>query len=237
MYLGYDDQQARPVPYSPRTGRRKIQVVNLVLVVLVALAAATFTSIYLVQNSGDSDSAKVDETLRLRDRGVDTKKLTIGELFPEQSFVLDNRRYNVLTKESSERCDRTAIGPLVTTLEKYECSQVVRGTVRDEFNQFVATLGVVNLADAPSAAEVDSLLQNPSVNGAFTLLTTAAIEPDLTAQKKVIDRDHLGHYVLFVTVTKLRVTEFEPGDPALTRLLKACLAHLKAAVTKHGSGG
>ena len=76
-----------------------------------------------------------------------------------------------------------------------------------------------------------------SVNGAFTLLTTAAIEPDLTAQKKVIDRDHLGHYVLFVTVTKLRVTEFEPGDPALTRLLKACLAHLKAAVTKHGSGG
>lgn len=237
MYNGYGDQSARSAPHAPRAGWRRVHVVNVVLAVLVVFVAAGFVAAYLVQGSDDSGTSKGDEALRLRDRGLDRKTFGIGELFPEQSFAVDNRRYTVLTKETSQRCDRTAIGPLIATLSKYECSQVVRGTARDEFNQFAATLGVVNLADAPSAAEVDSLLQNPSVNGAFTLLTTPAIEPDLTAQKKVIDRDHVGHYVLFVTVTKLRVTEFEAGDPALTRLLKDCLTHLKDSVTKHGADG
>ncbi len=235
---------AQPRPGVPSTGgaRRTLVWVNVALSLLIVVALV-FCGIALLGNNSSSvrtpsRTLDVEVGERIRDRVGDPEKLRDSELFQARSFTIDLRRYTVSGISHTEQCEQTAHGDLVPrALEVYGCNQVLRATLLDESGQFAATWGIANLADAPGAAALDSLLNSPSDNGGFTLLQTPSIDNRLEARKSASAHRQTGHYVLFVIVVKLEVSDYDVNDPAIAQIATDAIGHLDAVVTDHASDG
>ncbi|HEX3732040.1 MAG TPA: hypothetical protein VHU91_03845 [Mycobacteriales bacterium] len=219
---------------------RILTVANIVLAVFIAAALIGFAIFGFVKDppKEKSGTQHADTAARLRDRVIDPAKLIEAEIFPQRSFAVQSHRYTLLAQENLHSCPSAARGDrLIQALGNYECNQVIRGTMRDDSGQYAATLGIANLADAPGAAEIDQLLNDPGGNGAFTLQSLPNADNRLKSRKKVIDHRSQGHYLLFVTVVKLDVPDYDATDPVVTAMLRDGLDRLASVINARAPGG
>ncbi|MGH3430065.1 MAG: hypothetical protein ACRDQZ_21270 [Mycobacteriales bacterium] len=218
---------------------RILTVVNMVLAVFIAAALIGFGIFGFVKDPPKDKSATqhADAAARLRDRVIDPAKLTEAEVFPQRSFTVQSDHYTLLAQEDLHSCPSAARGDrLIQALGNYECNQTIRGTMRDDSDQYAATLGIVNLADAPGAAEIDQLLNDPGRNWAFTLQSLPNVDNRVKSRKKVIDHRSQWHYLLFVTVVKLGVSDYDATDPVVTAILRDGLDRLASVINARAPG-
>ncbi len=229
-----------PTPASrpPFTGSRKLIWINVVLTLLITVALI-FSGIQLLDLMSLRASSRTPDTAagqRIRDRVGDPERLRDSELFEARSFTIDSRSYTVSDIAEATPCRQATHGDRVPrALEAYDCNQVLRATLLDKSEQFATTWGVVNLADAPGAAALESLLNRPNVYGGFTLLQTPRIDAKLKTRKTAIAHRRTGHYVVFVIVIKLDVLDYDTNDAAIAQIVNDGISHLDKVVTDHAS--
>ncbi|GIG89657.1 hypothetical protein Pen02_45930 [Plantactinospora endophytica] len=140
-------------------------------------------------------------------RTADPTPLTVKEVFPDGKQVpidIDQSPYDLLKTQESEDCKLVADGQVATVLADAGCSQFVRGTVRSPTGSYVATAGIVNLADEAGATSAREKIK-PIVDGRkgrFLGLSAGRDTDAVTAASAQAGWHVRGHFLIYCVVAK-----------------------------------
>lgn len=89
----------------------------------------------------------------IESRSLDPVPLTASELFPA-TFSRDGQSGALTVSKSGSKCTREVIGSkLAAAIRKADCTQVLRASYLSTNHKIMATVGVLNLADATEAGK------------------------------------------------------------------------------------
>jgi len=89
----------------------------------------------------------------IENRSQDTVPLTLGELFPAK-FTADGQSGALTVSKEGTKCTHDVIGSkLAKAVRKADCTQVLRASYLSTDHKIMATVGVLNLADATEAGK------------------------------------------------------------------------------------
>ena len=113
-------------------------------------------------------------------------------------------------------CRSATTGALGQVLRDEGCNQVVRAALTAPYDGYEVTAGVVNLADASAAAEVDGRLRRlvETGDGSFTSLGVDPAMPTTTQ----VGWHALGHYLLYCVIIRTDGRLVTADDPYAARI-------------------
>lgn len=225
----------RTKPRSRRPAKRKHSkwLVTVACVAgFVATAACGAGSWFLLHDQvGDfsasdqrhpGDSAALETSIKanpLGSRDTDAEPLSIDELFgagqldPEGGAI-----YQVLGSELLDECADAATEQMVALLATADCSQIARATVSQPDSPYLATVGVVNLADETAAVHLRDQLDGGS-GGGFTALRVDGDGQDLGLNPTILGFSAYGHYLLYAVVGRADGKAPDRDDKAVTAIV------------------
>jgi hypothetical protein len=203
------------------------------LAVLLVLAVCGISSFLIVLDEQQGVQAQAvtpsaGPSLRqLTTREEDPAPLTVKEVFPGQSIVIDPDRptevYKVLRTQELKSCKTATSGSISTLIEDLGCSQVVRGTMLSPTSGYVVTGGILNLDtvdDAEKAWDQIKFMVNQN-KGRFV---GYAERTDRTTKPLILAPTHAGwnirgHYMVYCVIARTDEQEIAPGDPFAKQIL------------------
>ncbi|GAA3756245.1 hypothetical protein GCM10022225_46640 [Plantactinospora mayteni] len=197
-----------------RSSKRTWQLVIGSLGVLLLLGICGLSSyFFVVDDPVGRDSRAADGTgagsapRDISSRAADPAPLTVKEVFPGGKEVLvdpEQSPYELLKTQEAEDCELAGDGQLTTVLRDAGCSQFVRGTVRSPTGLYVATAGMVNLADEAGATSARDKIK-PIVDGRkgrFLGLAAGRGTEAVTAASAQAGWHVRGHFLIYCVVAK-----------------------------------
>lgn len=166
-------------------------------------------------DEAEDEPAEVEEPVSDREDNPDP--LTVDELFPTDEITHDDAdtEYQVLVSEEIDDCPEATFDGVADALDDLDCSQVVRATVVDESETYVATVGVMNLVDDSEATELREAVEDNDIDGGFTALRDDDIGTDLGRTLTVLGHNIYGHYFLYAVVGQVDGEEPDSEDDQL----------------------
>ncbi|MEQ4302781.1 hypothetical protein ABNF97_15510 [Plantactinospora sp. B6F1] len=197
-----------------RRSQRTWQLVVGSLGVLLLLGICGLSSyFFMVDDPVGRDSRAADGTgagaspRDISSRTADPAPLTVKEVFPDGKQVLvdpEQSAYELLKTQAAEDCGLAADGQIEVVLQDAGCSQFVRGTVRSPTGLYVATAGIVNLADEAGATSAREKIK-PIVDGRkgrFLGLAAGSGTEPVTAASAQAGWHVRGHFLIYCVVAK-----------------------------------
>ncbi|MGX7676412.1 hypothetical protein [Plantactinospora sp. DSM 117369] len=197
-----------------RSSKRTWQLIIGSLGVLLLLGICGLSSyFFMVDDPVGRDSRAADGTgagaapRDISSRAADPAPLTVKEVFPGGKEVLvdpEQSPYELLKTQAAEDCELAADGQIATVLADAGCSQFVRGTVRSPTGLYVATAGIVNLADEAGATSAREKIK-PIVDGRkgrFLGLAAGRGTEAVTAASAQAGWHVRGHFLIYCVVAK-----------------------------------
>ncbi|MFY1673299.1 hypothetical protein ACN27G_25590 [Plantactinospora sp. WMMB334] len=140
-------------------------------------------------------------------RAADPAPLTVRELFPSAKEVqvdTDQSAYELLKTQESADCDLVAEGDIATVLADAGCSQFVRGTLRSPTGLYLATAGIVNLADEAGATAAREKIKTivDAGEGRFRGLAAGRGTEAVTLASAQAGWHVRGHFLIYCVVAK-----------------------------------
>ncbi|QSB06123.1 hypothetical protein [Natronoglycomyces albus] len=154
-------------------------------------------------DAGDSVDFEPEPDDPIISRDTNPEPVSAAELFPQEQFQPEGgvSSYTVLLTEEVNDCAEAAFEGVADLLAEADCSQVVRGTVLDASERYVATVGVVNLSDADEATALGEALNGGDVDGGFTALREdEGPSAELGRTPTVLGHNTYGHFLLYSVV-------------------------------------
>ncbi|AVT39072.1 hypothetical protein [Plantactinospora sp. BB1] len=197
-----------------RSSKRTWQLIIGSLGVLLLLGICGLSSYFFMvddpvgRDSRAADGAGAGVAPRdISSRTADPAPLTVKEVFPNGKEVLvdpEQSAYELLKTQQAEECDLVADGQIAAVLQEAGCSQFVRGTVRSPTGLYVATAGIVNLADEAGATSAREKIK-PIVDGRkgrFLGLAAGRGTEAVTAASAQAGWHVRGHFLIYCVVAK-----------------------------------
>lgn len=167
---------------------------------------------FLVDDPHGRDARTADSansaalTRDISSRAADPTPLTVKEVFPGNQVVIDadQSAYEVIKTQAAKDCELAANGELGALLLDLGCSQFVRGTVQSPTGAYVATAGIVNLADEAGATSARDKIKPIVDGGKGRFLGLAAGRgTDAVALDSAQAGWHVrGHFLIYCVVAK-----------------------------------
>ena len=145
----------------------------------------------------------------------DAAPLSTDALFDAASIPAG---YRVLTSQELHDCADAATDGLSKILAEVDCSQVVRATVVSPDDEYVTTLGVVNVAEAGEAEKIREHIDSGD-GGAFTALRSDGPGEHLGLDPTVLGYNTYGHYVLYAVIGDVHGGGISRDDEAVTGIV------------------
>jgi len=196
---------------------------------------------YVFAPDDGADAAAADQpaaatVLReLTSRADDPRPLTAHEVFPDPRVVvgLSGSAYPVLRVQVLADCAEAAAGGVGPLLAAAGCSQVVRATLRSPDAAYVATAGLVNLADAAGAQAVHERIK-PLVDagtGRFRGMPAGPGTDGLAHDTAQLGWHVRGHFVAYAVIARTDGGRIWVDDPVARQILSDLIElHLRARV-------
>ncbi|WP_162907901.1 hypothetical protein, partial [Allorhizocola rhizosphaerae] len=233
-----------PPPPEPSTGRW--QRVNLnpkmskrwraglgVLGVIVVLAVCGIGSYLIVLDEQKGVQAQANggpkptvTPVDISSREVDSQPLTIAEVFPSDTIVIDPKNpdqvYTVVAKQELADCRTATKGEVTALISQLGCSQVIRATMRSP-DGFLVTGGLLNLdtqASAEKAWESIRKMVDDQKGGFYGYSPTndRTTKPLVLAQT-VVGWNMKGHYLAYCVIARGDGEEIPNRDPFASRIM------------------
>lgn len=233
---GRADEVTRPLRRAQAQARKRRQwwMATLVTTVGIAVLAACSVGTWMIltetepdltpgsqqqvpssDDGAEDDPAEVEDPVSHRDDNPDP--ITVDELFPTEELAYDSAdtEYQVLVTEESDDCAEAAFDGVADSVDDVDCSQVVRATVVDADEMYVATIGVMNLLDDSEATDLRDGVEDDDVDGGFTALRDDDVGTELGRTLTVLGHNTYGHYFLYAVVGQVDGEEPDSEDPQL----------------------
>ncbi|WP_163508556.1 hypothetical protein [Fodinicola acaciae] len=234
-----------PPPKQSRTGL----IVTLVVIGVVVLLALCGGGGYLIyaanqpkpkptpsQSTGptqgptESPSPSPSAAHDISSRATDPTPVTTDELFGRTTVTYNGRTFTRLAVEAPPTCTRATSGTATTLIASSNCSQVLRATYVDNTRQYVATVGIANMADEASAKSVgDAIFADPN-KGFWTPLrvpgTVAANFNNTSASVVICSNKNRGHYIGWSIVARADGGTTNTSDPPAKDMGQGLLANI-----------
>ncbi|MET0419674.1 MAG: hypothetical protein ABW022_26965 [Actinoplanes sp.] len=204
----------RPQRRAPLEPQRTAQWLARGLAAVIVLGLAVMIGFLIVSDDGEPPAAAAE---LLGSRTDDPDPLTLPEVFPgAQRIEAAGSSYRVTMRHLDADCQTATTGALGQVLTEHGCSQVVRAVLTAPYGDYEVTAGVLNLADAAGAADVDSRLRQlvETGDGGFAALGGA---PSAAATAQV-GWHALGHYLLYCVITRPDGQLVSADDPYAARI-------------------
>jgi hypothetical protein len=190
---------------APREPQHTAQCLARGLASVIVLGLAVMIGfLILVEDRPGPRAAAGPEADVLDSRAVDPSPLSLQEVFGESGEVrVAGARYRITVRHADSDCRIATTGLLGQVLHEHGCNQVVRAALTAPYGDYEVTAGVVNLADAGGAADVDGRLRRlvETDDGSFAAMATSRPDPSAlpTAQ---VGWHAQGHYLLYCVITR-----------------------------------
>jgi hypothetical protein len=208
----------RPQRRAPLEPQRTAQWLARGLAAVIVLGLVIMIGVLVVSDDPPASSAPAQPLAEpLSSRADDPEPLTLHEVFPSPRTVeAAGASYRVEYRHIDQDCGVAATGVLGQVLREHGCNQVVRALLTTPYGGYQVTAGVVNLADATGAADVDSRVRRlvETTDGSFAAMGAAPDAPN-TAQ---VGWHALGHYVLYCVITRPDGQLVSADDPYAARI-------------------
>ncbi|MEE6260395.1 hypothetical protein [Plantactinospora sonchi] len=150
-------------------------------------------------------------------RAADPTPLTVEEVFPGKQVVVDAEEsaYPVRKTQVSEDCELVADGEIRELLLSLGCSQFVRATVLSPPETYVATAGIVNLADQAGATSAHEKIK-PIVDGKkgrFLGMAAGKDTESVESRSAQVGWHVRGHYLIYCVVARTNGGTIGTDDP------------------------
>ena len=208
----------RPQRRAPLEPQRTAQWLARGLAAVIVLGLVIMIGVLIVSDDragGSAPAAALPDPLG--SRALDPEPLTLDEVFGDPRAVeTGGGTYRVEYRHIDQDCRVAATGALGQVLQQRGCNQVVRASLTAPYGGYQVTAGVVNLADAAGATDVDSRVRRlvETADGNFAAMGAAPDAPD-TAQ---VGWHALGHYVLYCVITRPDGQLVSTDDPYAARI-------------------
>jgi hypothetical protein len=198
--------------------------------VLVLLGLCGLSSYFVIADQEYGEGARPADSAvgahgprDISSRSVDPTPLTVAEVFPDKEIVVDvdDAPYPVLKTQASEDCALVADGEIRELLLSLDCSQFVRATVLSPPETYVATAGIVNLADAAGASSAHEKIK-PIVDGRkgrFLGMPAGRGTGSVEAPTAQVGWHVRGHYLIYCVVAKVDGGKIGSDDPFARQIL------------------
>jgi len=153
----------------------------------------------------------------LDSRADDPEPLSLRDVFDDPREVrAAGGGYRITMTHIDGDCRSATTGALGQVLRDEGCNQVVRAALTAPYDGYEVTAGVVNLADASAAAEVDGRLRRlvETGDGSFTSLGVDPAMPTTTQ----VGWHALGHYLLYCVIIRTDGRLVTADDPYAARI-------------------
>jgi hypothetical protein len=210
----------RPQRRAPLEPQRTAQWLAHGLAAVIVLGLVIMIGVLIINDNPPAASAPPPARSLaepLSSRTDDPDPLTLHEVFPSPRTVeADGASYRVEYRHIDQDCGIAATGALGQVLRERGCNQVVRALLTTPYGGYQVTAGVVNLADATGAADVDSRVRRlvETTDGSFAAMGANPDAPN-TAQ---VGWHALGHYVLYCVITRPDGQLVSADDPYAARI-------------------
>ncbi|MGI5212004.1 hypothetical protein [Plantactinospora sp. CA-290183] len=187
--------------------------------------------------TGATGAAPVPTTLArdISSRAADPAPLTVKEVFPGDQIVIESEEsaYQVLKTQGAQDCGLAASGQLGALLKELGCNQFVRGTVRSPTGSYLATAGIVNLADAAGADSARQRIK-PIVDGEdgrFLGMAAGQSTEPVTRPSAQAGWHVRGHFLVYCVVARVDGETIGADDPFARQVLSDMIeAYLRGKV-------
>ncbi|HZM83260.1 MAG TPA: hypothetical protein VFC19_46700 [Candidatus Limnocylindrales bacterium] len=159
-------------------------------------------------------------------REVDPTPLTIAEVFPNDTIVIDpskpNEVYKVIAKQELADCRTSTKGEISTLIQGLGCTQVIRATMRSP-NDYLVTGGIFNLdtvASAEKAWESIRVMVDLQKGGfvGYAPISDKTTRP-LVLAATVVGWNIKGHYLAFCVIARADGNEIPDRDPFASQIM------------------
>jgi hypothetical protein len=208
--------KARKGKGGPTSGKRKL-LLSAVVVVIVGIAAAA-GYVFVLKGKPAADSASTGplpspgstsaataacqkqfgQYCHIELRTDDPKPLTINELFPP-AFVneTDHGSFTLVGTKLDTTCSNAVIGQdLISSLQTAKCTQVLRASYVSGNNQVMGTIGVANLASTNGAHDAGRLVGTNDF--VAPLSTSKGVASKLGQGTGIVQSEYKGHYLIMI---------------------------------------
>ncbi|MBO4204713.1 hypothetical protein [Micromonospora echinofusca] len=171
----------------------------------------------------------------LRSRAVDRKPLTAKEVFPSRDLLVADggTAYRVLKTQSSASCGVAVTGEINDLLDRLDCNQVVRGTLRTPDGAYLMTAGLFNLADRAGAEQARDRIKSlvDSRKGRFQGMSAGRGTEAVARSSARVGWQAQGHYLAYCVVARSNGKTIRSGDQTARNILNDLLeGHLRQGV-------
>lgn len=182
------------------------------------------------QSPSDSPSPSPSESHDISSRATDPNPVTTDELFGRATITYNGRTFTRLAVEAPPTCTKATSGTATAAIQNSTCSQVLRATYVDNTRQYVATVGIANMADEANAKAVgDAIFSDPN-KGFWTPLkvpgTAAANFNNTSASVVICSNKNRGHYIGWSIVAKADGSNTNTNDPPAKDMGQGLLASI-----------
>lgn len=249
------DADTVPLQRATRRARRRRRTRRIVVggtVTAIALAAGGVGIWSLLDADGapapagsaavdDSSVSALDEAAPqsqpLTSRDADADPLTPDDLFDGDVLSPEGAAdYQILGTDSLEDCVDAGVDEVAELLGSLDCTEVVRATVASPDQDYLATVGAVNLPDVETTEELRTQLES-GVDGGFTALRAGGSSQGLGLSPTVLGFNAYSHFLLYAVVGREDGESASESDDEVAKVVTDVVdVYLVDQLTRHQAG-
>lgn len=221
------------VHLNPHISKRWRAILG-VIGVIVVLAICGVSSWLIVLDEQKGVQAQANNTspkasvvpVDISSREVDPNPLTVAEVFPNDTIVIDpskpNEAYKIIAKQELTDCRTSTKGEISTLIQGLGCSQVIRATMRSP-SDYLVTGGIFNLDTVESAEKAWESIRGmvDTQKGGFVgyAPTSDKNTRPLVLAATVVGWNMKGHYLAFCVIARADGNEIPDRDPFASQIM------------------
>jgi len=179
-----------------------------------------------VQAQGNASPKPSMIPVDISSRELDPKPLTVAEVFPNDTIIIDpskpNEAYKIIAKQEQADCRTSTKGEVSTLIQGLGCSQVIRATMRSP-SEFLVTGGILNLDTVASAEKAWESIRGMVATQKGGFLGYAPISDKTTRPlvlaATVVGWNMKGHYLAFCVIARSDGKEIPDRDPFASQIM------------------
>lgn len=202
-----------------------------VIVVLAVCGVSSFLIVLDEQKGVQAQANNATPTpsiipVDISSRQIDPNPLTVAEVFPTDTIVIDpskpNEAYKIIAKQEQADCRTSTKGDISAMIQGLGCSQVIRATMRSP-SEYLVTGGIFNLDTVDSAEKAWGSIGGmvASQKGGFLgwAPTSDKSTRPLALAATVVGWNMKGHYLAFCVIARSDGNEIPDRDPFASQIM------------------